>query len=106
MVGAALGVEGHRTPGAHGRLDPEGQQVEPTADLRDRQHAGPALEDAPKPATPTVIATMSESDADRDHGQHVLAADPLAEDERVLGADGDDQGETGQDTGEEDAQHV
>ena len=105
--GAALaGVERGRAPRAHGGVQAEGDQVEPAEDLGDRQHRRPALEHDAEAGHAGGDGDDVGDQAGQHDGQDLLAADPLAEQERVLCADGDDESESGEQTGESNLEHA
>ena len=103
--GALAGLERARAPRAHGRVHAERDQVEPAEHLGDRKDGGPALEHDTEPGHAGRDREHVGDEARQHDGQHLLAADPLAEQERVLRADGDDESETGEKTGESDLEH-
>ena len=59
----------------------------------------------PIPLTPAAIRTTSESAQIGDHDADVGARQPLPQHERVLRADGDDEGQAGQQAGHEGGGH-
>ena len=62
---------------------------------------GTAVSARPMPVTPARMSSGIRDRADQHDGEHVLAADALAEHEDVLGADGHDEREAESEAGEQ-----
>ncbi len=102
-VGVQAGAGSEHPPGGEGAV----AQQERAADEPDRPNgARPGHHHRADPADTQRDEQRVGQGADPDHGEDGVPAHPLAQDEGVLGADGDDQGEPGAESGGRGGQSV